>query len=99
VRDFVGHGVGTALHEEPQIPNYGPAGRGNKLQAGMVLAIEPMFNVGRAEVSVDADGWTVRTRDKSTSAHFEYTVALEPHGAVILGMGNVSALRAAAVSA
>jgi methionyl aminopeptidase len=99
VRDFVGHGVGTALHEEPQIPNYGPGGRGSVLKAGMVLAIEPMFNLGRAEVSVDADGWTVRTRDRSTSAHFEFTVALEPHGAVILGTGSVSALRTAAVSA
>jgi methionyl aminopeptidase len=99
VRDFVGHGVGTALHEEPQIPNYGPGGRGSMLKAGMVLAIEPMFNLGRAEVSVDADGWTVRTRDKSTSAHFEFTVALEPHGAVILGTGSLAALRAAAVSA
>jgi methionyl aminopeptidase len=98
VRDFVGHGVGTALHEEPQIPNYGPGGRGSLLRAGMVLAIEPMFNLGRAEVSVDADGWTVRTRDKSTSAHFEFTVALEPQGAVILGTGQLS-LRAAAVSA
>jgi methionyl aminopeptidase len=87
VRDFVGHGVGTALHEEPQIPNYGPAGRGAMLKAGMVIAIEPMFNLGRAEVSVDKDGWTVRTRDGSASAHFEYTVALEPHGAVILGTG------------
>ncbi len=98
VRDFVGHGVGTALHEEPQIPNYGPGGRGSLLRAGMVLAIEPMFNLGRAEVSVDADGWTVRTRDKSTSAHFEFTVALEPQGAVILGTGQLS-LRAAAASA
>ena len=99
VRDFVGHGVGTALHEEPQVPNYGPAGRGSLLKAGMVLAIEPMFNLGRAEVAVDADGWTVRTRDRSTSAHFEYTVAIEPHGAVILGTGSLSALRAAVVSA
>ena len=99
VRDFVGHGVGTALHEEPQIPNYGPAGRGSLLRAGMVLAIEPMFNLGRAEVSVDPDGWTVRTRDRSTSAHFEYTIALEPDGAVILGTGSLSAMRAAAVSA
>ena len=99
VRDFVGHGVGTALHEEPQIPNYGPGGRGSLLRAGMVLAIEPMFNLGRAEVSVDGDGWTVRTKDRSTSAHFEFTVALEPHGAVILGTGRISALRAAAVSA
>jgi len=99
VRDFVGHGVGTALHEEPQVPNYGPAGRGSLLKAGMVLAIEPMFNLGRAEVSVDADGWTVRTRDRSTSAHFEHTIAIEPHGAVILGTGSLSALRTAAVGA
>jgi len=99
VRDFVGHGVGTALHEEPQIPNYGPAGRGSLLKVGMVLAIEPMFNLGRAEVSVDPDGWTVRTRDRSTSAHFEHTIALEPGGAVILGTGSLSALRAAAVGA
>jgi methionyl aminopeptidase len=99
VRDFVGHGVGTALHEEPQIPNYGPPGRGSLLRAGMVLAIEPMFNLGRAEVSVDADGWTVRTRDRSNSAHFEHTIAIESHGAVILGTGSLSALRATAVSA
>jgi methionyl aminopeptidase len=99
VRDFVGHGVGTALHEEPQIPNYGPGGRGSLLKAGMVLAIEPMFNLGRAEVSVDPDGWTVRTRDRSTSAHFEHTIALEPGGAVILGTGSLSALRPAAVGA
>ena len=91
VRDFVGHGVGTALHEEPQIPNYGPAGKGARLAAGMVIAIEPMFNLGRAEVSVDKDGWTVRTRDGSASAHFEYTVALEPGGAVILGTGALAA--------
>jgi len=99
VRDFVGHGVGTALHEEPQIPNYGPGGKGSVLRAGMVLAIEPMFNLGRAEVSVDSDGWTVRTRDKSASAHFEHTIALEPHGAAILGTGSLSALRASAVNA
>lgn len=99
VRDFVGHGVGTALHEEPQVPNYGPGGRGSVLKAGMVLAIEPMFNLGKAEVSVDADGWTVRTRDRSTSAHFEYTIALEARGAVILGTGSLSGLRPAAVGA
>jgi methionyl aminopeptidase len=90
VRDFVGHGVGTALHEEPQIPNYGPPGRGILLKAGMVIAIEPMFNLGRADVTVDRDGWTVRTRDGSGSAHFEYTVAIEPPGAVILGMGRLA---------
>jgi methionyl aminopeptidase len=102
VRDFVGHGVGTALHEEPQVPNYGPAGRGVQLKSGMVIAIEPMFNLGRAEVSVDADGWTVRTRDGSFSAHFEYTVAIRPEGAVILGMGRLrssGAERTAVVSA
>jgi methionyl aminopeptidase len=65
----------------------------------MVLAIEPMFNLGRAEVSVDPDGWTVRTRDRSTSAHFEYTIALEPRGAVILGTAGLSGLRPAAVGA
>lgn len=99
VRDFVGHGVGTALHEEPQIPNYGPPGRGSVLKAGMVIAIEPMFNLGRAEVSVDKDGWTVRTKDGSASAHFEFTVALQPQGAVILGMGQLDLPRAAAVGA
>ncbi|MFN2387480.1 MAG: type I methionyl aminopeptidase [Thermoanaerobaculia bacterium] len=95
VRDFVGHGVGTALHEEPQIPNYGPAGRGSPLKAGMVIAIEPMFNLGGPRVKVDGDGWTVRTADGSASAHFEYTVALLPEGAVILGTGRVAALQAA----
>jgi methionyl aminopeptidase len=105
VRDFVGHGVGTALHEEPQIPNYGPGGRGGVLKQGMVIAIEPMFNLGRAEVSVDRDGWTVRTRDGSASAHFEYTVAVEPEGAVVLGLGRLQRAgadaggRAAAVGA
>ena len=95
VRDFVGHGVGTALHEEPQIPNYGPAGRGSTLKAGMVIAIEPMFNLGGPRVKVDDDGWTVRTADGSASAHFEYTVALLPEGAVVLGTGRVPELQAA----
>jgi methionyl aminopeptidase len=99
VRDFVGHGVGTALHEEPQVPNYGPAGRGGVLKSGMVIAIEPMFNLGGAEVSVDRDGWTVRTRDGSASAHFEYTVAIEPQGAVILGLGRLARPAAEAVGA
>jgi methionyl aminopeptidase len=99
VRDFVGHGVGTALHEEPQVPNYGPAGRGGMLKSGMVIAIEPMFNLGRAEVSVDRDGWTVRTRDGSVSAHFEFTVAIEPQGAVILGLGRLARPAAEAVGA
>jgi methionyl aminopeptidase len=91
VREFVGHGVGTALHEEPQVPNYGPAGRGSRLQPGMVIAIEPMFNLGTGEVSVDADGWTVRTRDRSASAHFEYTVAILASGPVVLGTGRLAA--------
>jgi methionyl aminopeptidase len=65
----------------------------------MVIAIEPMFNIGRAEVSVDGDGWTVRTRDKSPSAHFEYTIAIRPEGAVILGMGRLQASHAVAVGA
>ena len=105
VRDFVGHGVGTALHEEPQIPNYGPGGRGGVLRRGMVIAIEPMFNLGRAEVTVDRDGWTVRTKDGSASAHFEYTVTIGSEGAVILGLGRLQkdwetpAVRAQAIGA
>jgi methionyl aminopeptidase len=99
VREFVGHGVGTALHEEPQIPNYGPAGRGSTLKPGMVIAIEPMFNLGTGEVSVDRDGWTVRTRDRSASAHFENTIAIGPDGPVILGLGRLRAMEPAAVTA
>ena len=91
VREFVGHGVGTALHEEPQVPNYGPAGRGSRLAPGMVLAIEPMFNLGAGDVSVDRDGWTVRTRDRSASAHFENTIAIGVDGPVILGLGRLRA--------
>jgi methionyl aminopeptidase len=91
VREFVGHGVGTALHEEPQVPNYGPAGRGSLLKSGMVLAIEPMFNLGTGQVTVDSDGWTVRTRDRSASAHFEYTIAILAAGPVVLGKGRLEA--------
>ena len=85
VRDFVGHGVGTSLHEEPQIPNFGSPGRGMKLKTGMVLAIEPMVNAGGHGVRMDADGWTARTADGSLSAHFEYSVAVTQTGAQILG--------------
>jgi methionyl aminopeptidase len=99
VRDFVGHGVGTALHEEPQVPNYGPAGRGPLLKAGMVLAIEPMFNLGRHEVAIDGDGWTVRTKDGSASAHFEHTIAILPEATVVLGTGGYPLPAAAAASA
>lgn len=76
VRSFTGHGVGRALHEEPQIPNYGPPGKGPRLKAGMVLAIEPMINAGGWEVDILGDGWTAVTRDGSLSAHFEHTVAV-----------------------
>ena len=84
VREFVGHGIGTSLHEEPQVPNYGPPGRRERLVAGMCLAIEPMVNVGRSEVDVLADGWTAVTRDRSLSAHYELSVAVTQHGPWIL---------------
>ena len=84
VREFVGHGIGTSLHEEPQIANYGPAGHGQRLAEGMVLAIEPMVNVGKPAVRVLADGWTAVTRDGSLSAHFEHTVAVTSDGHEIL---------------
>jgi methionyl aminopeptidase len=76
VREFVGHGIGQRMHEEPQIPNYGEPGRGPRLTEGMVLAIEPMVNAGKPAVKVLADGWTAVTRDSSLSAHFEHTVAV-----------------------
>ena len=84
VREFVGHGIGTALHEEPQIANYGPAGHGPRLAEGMVLAIEPMVNIGKPVVRVLSDGWTAVTRDGSLSAHFEHTVAVTKDGREIL---------------
>ena len=84
VREYVGHGIGTAMHEDPQVPNYGPAGRGLRLKEGLVLAIEPMVNAGRAANRVLADGWTVVTADGSRSAHFEHTVAVTDNGPEIL---------------
>ncbi|HEY3374859.1 MAG TPA: type I methionyl aminopeptidase [Candidatus Aquicultor sp.] len=84
VREFVGHGIGRAMHEDPQIPNYGHPGRGPKLEPGMVLAIEPMVNVGGYKVNILADNWTVVTSDKSLSAHFEHTVAVTDEGPYIL---------------
>jgi methionyl aminopeptidase len=84
VRDFVGHGIGTHMHEDPQVPNYGQRGQGTKLRAGMVLAIEPMVNVGGPGVQVLKDGWTAVTEDGSLSAHFEHTVAVTQQGAVVL---------------
>lgn len=85
VVQFVGHGIGKEMHEEPQIPNFGPAGRGPSLEAGMTFALEPMVNEGSYEVEVDEeDGWTVRTVDGTLSAHFEHTVAVTEEGPVIL---------------
>ena len=84
VREFVGHGIGRNMHEDPQLPNYGNPGKGPRLKAGMVLAIEPMINMGTAEVKVLEDGWTAVTVDGSFSAHFEHTVAITKDGPVIL---------------
>jgi len=84
VRDFVGHGIGTELHEPPQVPNYGQPGTGLKLKSGMVLAIEPMINQGGWEIEVLEDGWTAVTRDRKLSAHFEHTIAVTDQGPEIL---------------
>jgi len=84
VRDFVGHGIGVHMHEDPQVPNFGERGRGMKLRTGMVIAIEPMVNAGRADVKVLGDGWTAVAADGSMSAHFEHTVAVTATGARIL---------------
>jgi methionyl aminopeptidase len=84
VREFVGHGIGTSLHEEPQVPNYGPAGRRERLVPGMCLAIEPMVNVGGPDVRMLDDGWTAVTADGSLSAHFELSVAVTQEGPWIL---------------
>jgi methionyl aminopeptidase len=88
VREFVGHGIGASMHEEPQIPNYGEPGRGPRLTEGMVLAIEPMVNMGKAAVKILDDGWTAVTRDGSLSAHFEHTVAVTAGGPRVLTMLN-----------
>jgi methionyl aminopeptidase len=84
VREYVGHGIGTAMHEDPNVPNYGPAGKGMRLKEGHVLAIEPMVNAGTAETEVLDDGWTVVTADGRRSAHFEHTIAVTDHGPEIL---------------
>jgi methionyl aminopeptidase len=84
VREFVGHGIGRSLHEDPQVPNYGPGGKGKRLVPGMALAIEPMVNAGRPEVRVLDDNWTAVTADGSLSAHFELSVAITEHGPWIL---------------
>lgn len=87
VRALVGHGIGTELHEEPQIPNFGLPGRGPKLKAGMVLAVEPMINAGTYEVEIIEDGWTVRTKDRKSSAHFEHTILVTKEKPEILTIG------------
>lgn len=84
VRDFVGHGIGTEMHEPPEVPNFGTPGRGIRLLPGMTIAIEPMVNAGKYGVSVQPDGWTVLTRDGSLSAHFEHTVVITKDGAKIM---------------
>jgi methionyl aminopeptidase len=84
VKAFVGHGIGTALHEEPQVPNFGPPGRGPRLRAGMVLALEPMLNMGTCEVQILSDNWTVVTADGRLSAHFEHTITVAEDGGIIL---------------
>jgi methionyl aminopeptidase len=84
VRDFVGHGIGQAMHEPPQLPNFGPAGRGPRLREGMVLAIEPMVNAGTWRVEILADRWTAVTEDRRVSSHFEHTVAIGANGPEVL---------------
>jgi methionyl aminopeptidase len=96
VREFVGHGIGEKLHEDPQVPNYGVPGRGPKLASGMVLAIEPMVAMGRPDARVLADGWTAVTRDGSLAAHFEHTVAVTASGPLVLTARNGAPAGAAA---
>ncbi len=100
VEEYVGHGIGTQMHEEPQLPNYGPPGRGPKLREGLVLAVEPMVNLGGKRTVLLDDGWTVRTEDGSASAHFEHTFTLTPDGPRVLtaldeGKANLAELTAA----
>jgi methionyl aminopeptidase len=88
VREYVGHGIGREMHEEPQVPNHGPPGKGLKLRTGMAICVEPMFNLGSHETRVDPDGWTVRTADGSLSAHFEHTVAITSDGVKVMTMAS-----------
>lgn len=84
VRELVGHGLGRNLHEGPEVPNYGKRGKGIKLQEGLVIAVEPMVNLGKRNVVQESDGWTIRTRDRKPSAHFEHTLAITRNGTEIL---------------
>ncbi len=88
VREFVGHGIGHALHEDPQVPNYGVPGYGRELKPGLVIAIEPMVTGGSWKVRIDDDGWTARTEDGKLAAHFEYSVAVTAGGHRVLGLGD-----------
>ncbi len=88
VRELVGHGIGTELHEEPQVPNFGQPKKGFRLKTGMCLAIEPMINMGSKDVFTDKDGWTVRTKDGKPSAHFEHTIAILDDGPIVLSQRN-----------
>ena len=88
VRQLVGHGIGRSMHEDPQVYNFGPGGRGPELRPGLVLAIEPMVNAGVSGVMFDDDGWTARTEDGKLSAHFEYSVAVTENGPWVLGVGG-----------
>ena len=90
VRELVGHGIGTQLHEDPQVPNYGVPGMGDELKEGMCLAIEPMINCGRKEVYTAEDGWTIKTKDGYNSAHFEHTIAIRENGAEILSRSQLN---------
>lgn len=88
VEEYVGHGIGRQMHEEPQVPNYGETGTGLKLRQGMALCIEPMFNIGERFTKVESDGWTVRTADGSLSAHWEHTVGITPDGPMVFTAGR-----------
>jgi len=88
VRDLVGHGIGTELHEDPQVPNYGNPKLGHQLKSGMCIAIEPMINMGKKDIYTENDGWTVKTKDGKVSAHFEHTIAITKNGARILSISN-----------
>lgn len=88
VEEYLGHGIGRQMHEEPQVPNVGEAGKGMKLRTGMALCIEPMFNLGSRHTTVDGDGWTVRTADGSLSAHWEHTVAITRDGVMVFTAGE-----------
>ncbi len=93
VRDYVGHGIGRAMHEGPQIPNYGPPGKGQRLKRGMAVCIEPMFNLGTHKTETLDDGWTVITADRRRSAHFEHTVALTGDGPVVMTVSDLLSAR------